>query len=333
MTVAEAKAILEEAGDDEIPVILPAGVLGELTVADLPDGVRVEMGISKGGGHYLMDWRGSLFKDQEQVLAEADYTWTRKYWYSPLGLEPYLDLVRRAVEVRHRDHGDVELTHFEDDGAYIQMTFLIKSEEKNVGKAYERAKAICDELEEVAENAADSVGKHVAEIASRVSGWGKRPLDGLVMELTKAQSSDERGRALEDLVCRLFETVPGFVVTQRVRTATEEIDIEILNDSADPRFRRESAVILAECKNWTGKCGKNEFVLFKEKIENRSRRCSVGFLISWNGFKTTVTKEILRGSREVFLVVPVTGEEIRAAVRENNFAGILAACWEKAVHI
>jgi hypothetical protein len=33
-----------------------------------------------------------------------------------------------------------------------------------------------------------------------------------------------------------------------VRTATEEIDIDVLNDSAGPRFRRESAIILAECK-------------------------------------------------------------------------------------
>ncbi len=35
--------------------------------------------------------------------------------------------------------------------------------------------------------------------------------------------------------------------------------------SAEARLRREGALILAECKNWRGKCGKNEFV------ENRSR--------------------------------------------------------------
>jgi hypothetical protein len=245
MTLAEAKVILQEASYDQIPVILPPGVLDELTLDDLPDGVRVEVGIKKEGVHYMMDWAGNLFKGGDQVLAEADYTWTRKYWYSPLGLEPYLDLVRRAVEVRHRDHGDVELTNFEDDGAFIQMTFLIESGERNVGKAYRRAKPICDELEEVAANAADSVGKRVAEIASRVSGWGSRPLDGLVVELTKSQSSNDRGRALEDLVCRLFETIPGFAVTQRVRTATEEIDTDTLNGSTDPRFRRESAIILA----------------------------------------------------------------------------------------
>ena len=34
---------------------------------------------------------------------------------------------------------------------------------------------------------------------------------------------------------------------------TEEIDVSVLNDSPEPRLRREGAVILAECKNWTGK--------------------------------------------------------------------------------
>jgi Restriction endonuclease len=123
-----------------------------------------------------------------------------------------------------------------------------------------------------------------------------------------AASANDKGRALEELCSRLFSSVPGFAVTGRIRTATEEIDISILNNSSEPRLRREGAVILAECKNWTGKCGKNELVLFQQKIENRNQRCSLGVLISWNGFAETVSKELLRGSREGTLVVPLTGE-------------------------
>jgi hypothetical protein len=131
----------------------------------------------------------------------------------------------------------------------------------------------------------------------------------------------------------LFETVPGFTVSGRIRTATEEIDLSILNDSNDPRLRRESAVLLAECKNWTGKCGKDEFVIFREKIDNRHRRCRLGFLISWNGFASTVTKEMLRGSREETLIVPITGEELRTAVRDGDFLKVLVQCWEAAVRL
>ncbi len=329
MDAAEAKALLKATDEDE-SVFLPPSVLDKIRVVDIPDEVMIEVGSPKDGMIHL-NWSGRLFKDQDQIKGEADYTWTRKYWYSSIGLEHYLDLVRRAVEVRNRVHGDVEITHYDDDGAYIQMTFVVSTGEKNLGKAYQHVKSLCQELEEIAENAADEAGKRLSEIASRVSGWGSQNLDALVDAVEKASSNDERGRSLEELVSRLFETIPGFTVTDRIRTATEEIDIAVLNDSHDPRFRRESAILLAECKNWSNKCGKNEFVLFKDKIENRSNRCSLGFLISWNGFKETVTKEMLRGSREHTLVVPITGKDVRAAVRDNSFADVLASCWEKAI--
>jgi hypothetical protein len=329
MDVAEAKARLEAAYEDEA-VFLPPSVLNKITLDDIPNQVMIEVGLPKDGVMHL-DWSGRLFKDQDQIKGEADYTWTRKYWYSPIGLEHYLDLVRRAVELRNRVHNDVEITNYDDDGAYINMTFVVSTGEKNLGKAYQLVKALCQELEETAEKAADEAGKRLSEIASRVSGWGSQSLDALVNAVEKASSNDERGRSLEELISRLFETIPGFTVTERIRTATEEIDIAVLNDSNDPRFRRESAILLAECKNWRDKCGKNEFVLFKEKIENRSNRCSLGFLISWNGFKSTVTKEMLRGSREPTLVVPITREDVRAAVRDNNFTDVLALCWQKAI--
>ncbi|RCJ37476.1 hypothetical protein A6769_11220 [Nostoc punctiforme NIES-2108] len=329
MDAAEAKALLRDANEDE-PVFLPSSILDKITLVDIPDEVAIEVGLLKDGIIHL-DWSGRLFKDQDQIKGEADYTWTRKYWYSAIGLEYYLDLVRRAVEVRNRVYGDVDITDYEDDGAYINMRFIVSTGHKNLGKAYQYVKSLCQELEETAENSVDEASKRLSEIASRLSGWGSQNLDTLVDAVEKASSNDERGRSLEELVSRLFETMPGFTVKDRIRTATEEIDITVLNDSNDPRFKRESAILLAECKNWSDKCGKNEFVLFKEKIDNRSNRCYLGFLISWNGFKDTVTKEMLRGSREHTLVVPITGKDIRAAIRNNNFADVLASCWEKAI--
>lgn len=90
---------------------------------------------------------------------------------------------------------------------------------------------------------------------------------------------------------------------------------------------------MAECKNWTGKCGKNEFVLFRSKLENRSGRATVGFLVSWNGFAETITKEMLRGSREEILVVPMTGEDIRRAIRTDDFKTVMLSCWNDAVSL
>ena len=331
MDAKEALAILTSYDGAEEPAVLPKSVLADIRVSDVPENVYIQIGTLKDQTIHL-DWSGQLFVRDGKLVGEADYTWTRKYWYQPIGLEPYLDLVRRAVETRAKTHGDVALTHFDDDGAYIQMTFDVTTDATNLRKGFDAVSGVCTQLEETAARASDEAGSRIAEIASRISGWGTQSLDDLVTAVETAPNSDEKGRSLEELSSRLFESVDGFSVTGRVRTSTEEIDVSLLNDCEDPRFRRESAMLIAECKNWSGKCGKNEFVIFKEKIENRSRRCSLGFLISWNGFKTTITKEMLRGSREDSLIVPIIGKDIREAVADSSFPYVLARCWDNAIN-
>jgi hypothetical protein len=332
MTVKEARNILAASDEEDYVPTLPASILEKLKISDLPDGGAFQIGVPKDGVDHI-EWSGKIGRDGKVVFGEADLTWTRKYWYSPLGLEQYLDLVRRAVETRHRTRGDVELTDYDDDGAYVILFFRIDTKETNLGRAYSAIRKIADEVKEAAQQATDEVGQRIAEVAARLSGWGSESLDGLVDAVEKAATADDKGRTLEELSSRLFASVPGFTVTGRVRTETEEIDITVLNDSADARLRREGALILAECKNWSGKCGKNEFVLFHKKVENRSRRCTLGFLISWNGFADTITKEMLRGSREELLVVPITGEDMRMALRSGDFSAVLLCCWDRAVNL
>jgi len=329
MKTEEARHLIALA-DNEEPAVVPASVLSALTIDDLPDGGALQVGTTKEGVIHL-DWEGRLYREENAIFAEADHTWTRKYWYSPLGLEQYLDLVRRAVETRHRLRGDVELIHYGDDGAFIQLQYRITTSETNLGRAFAATRQIAAEVEEAAEQAANAIGHQIADIAARLSGWGAESLDSLVEAVETAKSTDDKGRSLEELCSRLFSSVPGFSITGRVRTETEEIDILVLNDSAEPRLRREGAVILAECKNWTGKCGKNELVVFQQKVENRRGRSSLGVLISWNGFTETTTKEMLRGSREDVLVIPMTGEDIRASVRSGEFLRALLDCWDRAI--
>lgn len=166
------------------------------------------------------------------------------------------------------------------------------------------------------------------------TSWGDFSLKELIQVVETAQSSNEKGLALEELMVRLFNEITDFKVNDiRVRTETEEIDIVLLNNSDDPRYKRESALLLAECKNWSSKIGKNEFVIFKEKIENRKSRCTLGFLISWNGFTDTFTKEMLRGSREQVLVIPIDGKHIKLAIQKQNFTQILLDAFDNAVNI
>lgn len=173
--------------------------------------------------------------------------------------------------------------------------------------------------------------RHSGRLLTDQAGLGH--IKDLLRKVEESHTSEEKGKSLEALTAELFVSIPSFSVLNRVRTESEEIDIWISNHSNDRPFSDEADVILAECKNWTGKCGKNDFVQFYHKIANRGGRCTVGFLISWNGFAETITTEMLRASREAPLIVPIDGDIIRRAVESGDFLKILVEARQQALMI
>lgn len=147
----------------------------------------------------------------------------------------------------------------------------------------------------------------------------ERNISGLY-ETVFTEETKRKGKALETFMAALFSSIEGFVeVNRNIITETEEIDIVYRNESNHPIWQKERSVILVECKNWLSKrVGKNEFVVFKEKIENRAGRCNLGFLICVDEFAETVTKELLRSSKTELLVVPIDGVKLQQLVESQN---------------
>jgi DNA-binding NarL/FixJ family response regulator len=139
-------------------------------------------------------------------------------------------------------------------------------------------------------------------------------------EARRSRNARKKGKALEDLLAALLASLEGFIEIGRdTNTQTEEIDLVFRNESRDPLWQRESEIILVECKNWKAqRVGKNEFVLFKEKIENRYGRCRLGFLVCTEKFAETVTKEMLREAKGELLVVPLDGDDLRELIESKN---------------
>ncbi|UCC31300.1 MAG: hypothetical protein JSU86_03305 [Phycisphaerales bacterium] len=226
-------------------------------------------------------------------------------------------LGQQAWEEQIRDHKLQALRRFEDgDPALTAADLMLVAE---MGQA-------------AAESLRALVGRPSLPEVSATSRWSRYPVEDLVDEVDKQSTPKAKGEVLEALMCKVIQFVPGFRVHRtRVRTKTEEIDIEVINGSDDPVWRREGALLLVECKNWSKKCGKNEFVVFKEQLRNRKLRCTCGFLIAWNGFAGTVSREMLRGSAEELLVIPVAGPEIACAVRARDIPGLLRRAWDGAL--
>lgn len=334
MTRAEALKLLPSDEDEfEEPTHVPEEALRHLNCEDIPKGALIGVGETIGNVTRVV-WDGHFFRLGKNLAAHCDYSSWRKYWEKPLGMTHYLDLVRRSIETRQRSHRDVELLDWdEEDSSVINLIFELHELPRNLGEAFEIVKSRIAELEGPAEEASLKAGALATEIGQRISGLGTTSLNKLIRAVQNAKTTDEKGRSLEELVARLFGSIRGLTVADRVRTETEEIDLTVLNDCDDVRFKRESVLFLVECKNWTGKCGKDEFVTFREKLLNRKGRCSLGFLVSWNGFADTIRKEMLRGSREDALIVPVTGKQLREMVSTGRPLDILGKAWLNAVYL
>jgi hypothetical protein len=99
-----------------------------------------------------------------------------------------------------------------------------------------------------------------------------------------AASTAEKGRAFEDLICYLFEIIPGVEITQRNEMNvfdTEEIDVAVWNNGKSNGLHFLPNIILAECKNWAAPVSSIEVNWFASKLESRGR--DFGILVANNG--------------------------------------------------
>jgi Holliday junction resolvase-like predicted endonuclease len=152
-------------------------------------------------------------------------------------------------------------------------------------------------------------------------------------EILRSSDARKKGKALEELLAAIFASIPGFTVSERnYHTATEEIDLVLCNASADPFWRGMGSLILVEAKHWQSqRVGKNEYVQFYRKMENRGGHCMLGFLICTERFAETFHEERLRDSKFPLRVVPIDGEGLRQLVEAEDRDAVLRALVERAL--
>lgn len=100
-----------------------------------------------------------------------------------------------------------------------------------------------------------------------------------------ATTNHHKGKALEDLICFLFEAVPGITTRRNKKNVfeTEEVDVFLWNEFLpgglpSPAF---PPWILVECKNWSIKVDSMNVSWFDHKL--RTRGLSLGILIAAQG--------------------------------------------------
>jgi Restriction endonuclease len=130
--------------------------------------------------------------------------------------------------------------------------------------------------------------------------------------------NQEKGRALEDLACYIFEKVPGISIAKRNALndfSSEEIDVAFWNKKVKRGFYFLDDVVIVECKNWSSPLGSAEVNWFDTKIKHRG--LSFGILIAANGItgnpadRTAAHQVIATAQVEKRRMVVITSGEIR----------------------
>jgi Restriction endonuclease len=104
--------------------------------------------------------------------------------------------------------------------------------------------------------------------------------------LAEANSDDKavKGRALEQLVVHLFETIPG-VTCESTDVVDElhsqEIDVFFLNEGERGALPHLPHLLIVECKNWARAVGSPEVTRFSHKIRDRGEH--FGILVTKRG--------------------------------------------------
>lgn len=117
-----------------------------------------------------------------------------------------------------------------------------------------------------------------------MSAFMQSTIEAYVDAAMKGATTADQGRALEDLICYVFEQVPGISIPARNAMnafRTQEIDVALWNDGPPDGFSFLPIVILVECKNWSKKVSSMELNWFDTKL--RSRGLDFGILVATNG--------------------------------------------------
>jgi len=310
-----SKYLSQYANSEEIAHFRPSET-EEILISDIPEDIEIEICEIDGQGIRIIELEGTFRKQNGRLYLHMAHDWYRKYWTVPLGLAHHMDLIKRLVEFRQKEEQNIENIEFDDEGdwCHLYYSIIIPDKLKTLNQAYDYGIDFSIWKDRILHSVQNKIGAIVNEIADEYSSFKSLDFPELIERVENEKDSNTKGRLLEELMNKFFSFVNGFEIIERLKTETEEIDLVILNKSTIPLWQKESSLILVECKSWSSKCGKNELVIFKEKIINRKGRAKIGFFISWNGFAETFTKEDLRSSQGNILVIPVTGKNIKEAL-------------------
>ena len=132
---------------------LPKGLVGDTSVEEIPNNVIFEVCNRIEDSTIFIDSVPFSIRKKNNTTVQVEFndSGTGKYWDGTIGFKPYMEAKKAIVEERAREVGDVDLQHYEDDGAWIHLSYSAEIEAEKLDLAIKLAEQITSEIEGAAE--------------------------------------------------------------------------------------------------------------------------------------------------------------------------------------
>jgi CheY-like chemotaxis protein len=123
------------------------------------------------------------------------------------------------------------------------------------------------------------------------------------LALDPSASSAARGDALEQVVADLMASIPGFGSQRpKARSASEEIDLIVRQESTDPVWSKRKSWVLVECRNRQEPVDRGDMDAFVAKLRRRAATSDMMLIVSLDGF-TKGARDVASEHRASALIV------------------------------
>ena len=132
---------------------LPKGLACDTAVNQLPEDAIFEVCSRVESSMIVLDTIPFQIKkiSNNKVRVDFDDSGTRKYWDGIIGFKPYMEGKRAIVEDRASEVGDVTFENYDDDGAWIHLSYSAEIESDKLDMVIQLAEQIVSEIEGAAE--------------------------------------------------------------------------------------------------------------------------------------------------------------------------------------
>lgn len=130
----------------------------------------------------------------------------------------------------------------------------------------------------------------------------------------------KKGVQFERFISLLFGSMGYKEINRRIiDVSRNEIDLSIRNEIRDPFLNKFGKYILVECKNKPDyKVGKNDFIVFNDKLKNSNGLAELGIIATTGGFAKTTYLQAMRESGSSNKILFLSNVEFIELIQAEN---------------